>query len=240
MGVVVNFNPTNSVKTAMNTPIECSYPDTHTIATDGTTSTPAPAPNPIHEAETGNPPENFRFGNGKVARLSRKIRDRLSEMLIDNVPFKQILANLGEDAKELNEDHISEWKKYGYQRWLIEWQRSQDLVGIREAAIDLVEKKAGATVQDASRTIASAQLYELLLSFDPRGFSNALQQKPELYLRLINTLSRLCESETAHSRLRTQGSLLEDHVNSANHTADGNVIISAEKLNHLLRIIKLL
>jgi hypothetical protein len=181
-----------------------------------------------------------RPGNGKVARLPRKIRDQLSRMILDGITYKKIIENLGEDAKDLKENCISEWQKFGYQKWLIEYKRSEDIAATRDAAIDLIEKKAGATVQDASRTIASAQLYELLLSFDPRGFSQALQEKPELYLRLVNTLSRLSESETAHARLRTQGSIIQDHLDSTTQTPDGNVIISAEKLNQLLRLIKLL
>jgi len=178
-------------------------------------------------------------GNGKIARLPKAVRDQINQMLLDGVPYAKIAESIGEPGKDLNDDNLGNWKKKGFQDWLMDMQRAEDLGATREAALSLVEQKAGATVQDAGRTIASAQLYELLLSFDPRGFADAVREKPELYFRLVNALSRLSEGEAVCSRRRAQGSLIEDQFNAAQN-GDGAVVIPADKLNQLIRLIKLL
>src|SRR5262245_52136524 len=155
--------------------------------------TPAQAPDPEPDPAS----EDKRTRTGKVARLPKEMRDQLNQMILDGVPFGKIISNLGESASHLNEDNITNWKKGGYQDWLLDLERKQALSATREAALDLVKEKAGATVQDAGRTIAAAQLYELLLSFDPTSFHSALADKPELYLKLIGALSRLSEGEAA-------------------------------------------
>ena len=160
-------------------------------------------------------------------------------MIQDGVPYAQIIEKLGEQGKGLKGDHLSEWKTGGYEDWLLQQERVDDLGATREAALSLVRQKAGAPVQDAARSIASAQLYELLLSFDPRNFAAVLPEKPELYLRIINALARLSEGEAVCSRLRAQASALERELET---TRPGETpgIISAEKLKEIIRLIKLL
>src|SRR6266568_278641 len=116
-----------------------------------------------------------RRRNGHVARLPKTVRDQISQMILDGVPYPKIAENIGESGKGLSKDCVGEWARGGFNDWLQEMERAEDLGATREAALSLVEQKAGATVQDAGRTIASAQLYELLLSFDPRGFANAVR-----------------------------------------------------------------
>src|SRR5438132_12752809 len=53
--------------------------------------------------------------NGKVARLPLALREQINRMLDDGVPYKKIIAKLGEAGKHLNEDNISNWRLGGYQ-----------------------------------------------------------------------------------------------------------------------------
>ncbi|HWH69672.1 MAG TPA: hypothetical protein VNT26_09825, partial [Candidatus Sulfotelmatobacter sp.] len=180
-------------------------------------------------------------GNGKVARLPKTLRDQVSQMILDGLPYTQIIQALGEAGKALNEDNIGNWKNGGYRDWLLDLQRAQALRATREAALDLLTQQAGVPVQDAGRTIAAAQLYELLLSFDPSSFAAALADKPELYLRLVNALSRLSEGEANCSHRRTQDSLLAAKLNpapSANNS--GSAALSPETLKEIARQLKLL
>jgi hypothetical protein len=176
---------------------------------------------------------------GNVARLPKAVRDQINIMIEDGVPFAKIIEKIGDAGNGLRESHITSWKAGGNLDWLAENRRVEALSVTRDAALDLVNQKAGATVQDAGRTVAAAQLYELLLSFDPTSFAAALSEKPELYLRLINSLTRLSEGEAGCSRLRAQASMLEGHLNAADN-GDGRVVIPREKLDQLIRLIKLL
>src|SRR5436190_17504372 len=200
---------------------------------------PAPAdPAPAAAPESG-ASKTGRRRTGTIARLPNTVRDQLNQMLLDGIPYRQIIEKLGEDGKDLNEGHISEWKKGGYEDWLLQQERLDDLGATREAALSLVRQKAGAPVQDAARTIASAQLYELLLSFDPRSFAAALADKPELYFRLINSLARLSEGEAVCSRLRAQASALERQLETSEN-GESTAVVSTDKLKEIVRLIKLL
>src|SRR5436190_4952138 len=172
-------------------------------------SPPLPA-----EPKQENPKKQHRR-TGRIAQLPKTVRDNVNQMILDGIAYSKIIENLGEHRGDINEDNVSDWKDGGYQDWLLAMQRAEDLGATREAALSLVSQKAGATVQDAGRTIASAQLYELLLSFDPRKFADALAEKPELYFRLVNSLARLSEGEAVCSRRRAQRSLIEDQFSAA-------------------------
>jgi hypothetical protein len=110
--------------------------------------------------------------NGKVARLPKATRDRINRMLLDNVPFEKIIEALGDEGKGITYRNINNWKAGGFQEWLLDQERNESLVLRRDSALSLLEKKAGTALQDAGRTLATAQLYELLSTFDPTTFAS--------------------------------------------------------------------
>ena len=197
-------------------------------------SAPPPAPSVTPSAE----PEQTTRRKGFVAQKPKAVRDRINEMLSDGFTYPKVIENLGDDGKGLKPDHIMTWYQGGFQEWLLQQERLEDLGATREAALSLVQQKAGATVQDASRTIASAQLYELLLNTNPRVIADALQAKPELYFRILTCLARLSEGEAACSRRRVQDSLtgLQAATDPDGTKAKA---IPAEQLQELIRLIKL-
>jgi len=177
--------------------------------------------------------------NGNVARLPKKVRDRLNWLILDGNTYKQVIAKLGEDGKGLKEEYIRTWKRGGYKDWLVELERKEALHSIHEKAVDLLEQKSGATIQDAGRTIAAAQLYEFLTSFDHSTFADALAKKPELYLRIISTLARLSEGEASCSHLRALESVMRAKLEPPEARADKK-LVSAETLMEIARQAKLL
>jgi len=200
---------------------------------------PLPQSPPDPEPDESSEPSYTSRRNGTVARLPKVVRDQISEMLLDGLTYAQIIDKIGEPGKHLVEDHIRSWKKGGYQDWLLDLDRKEALRATREAALDLVNEKAGTTVQHASRAIAAAQLYELLLSFNPATFATALASKPELYFRLINCLSRLSEGEAICGQRRAQEALLDSKLNPVK-PANGSNSVAPETLKEIARLIKLL
>src|SRR5438552_958420 len=62
------------------------------------------------------PPEHR--GRSKISRLPKKLRDQLNQMIADGVEYKDIKENLGDHAKDITVDNISEWKLHGgYKPW---------------------------------------------------------------------------------------------------------------------------
>jgi len=199
---------------------------------DPPTGTPPTPPNP-------DGPSHHHRGTGKVARLPKKIRDEVNLMILDGVPFAEIIRAIGPHGEGITEANIGNWKAGSYRQWLNDHERNEALRSTHEAALDLLDQKAGANVQDAGRAVAGAQLYELLISFNPTDFAAALADKPELYLRIINSLSRLSEGEATCSHRRALQSLIETKLQPAQPT-DGKLVLSEAALKDIARQIKLL
>jgi len=197
------------------------------------------SPTPSEPAAAEQDPSYTHTRTGKVARLPKVLRDHVNQMLLDGVPFAKIIETIGEPAKDITEKNIGNWKTGGYQDWLLDLDRNDALRLTRESALELASQKAGATVQDAGRAIAAAQLYELLLAFNPAVFAKALANNPELYLRLVNALARLSEGEAACGHHRAQESLIEAKLKPA-QPGKGPAVISPETLTEIARLIKLL
>jgi hypothetical protein len=176
---------------------------------------------------------------GKVARLSKEARDRVNVMILDGVPYREIIERLGPEGAGLNEQNLTNWKQGGYQDWLADQERNQALVLRRDSALSLLEKKAGATVQDAGRTIAAAQLYELLLCFDPGELAQAVRRKPELYFRLVAALARLSEGEAVCGTHRNKQSALDPKART-NTAGQPSNVITQEALRDILQQLKVI
>jgi len=189
------------------------------------------------EAEQDKPSYNHRR-TGHVAQLPEDVRDQLNQLIVDGVPLAQIPPRLGDAAKGITAEHLRRWLPGGHQDWLRERDRKQDLRAARESASGLLKEKAGTPLQDAGRTVAATQLYDLLLSFDPRTFAAALVDKPELYLRLINAISRLSEADAACGAQRLRQSLLSAKL-AEEKTGSDNQVVTKENLKEILHQITL-
>jgi hypothetical protein len=161
-------------------------------------------------------------------------------MLLDNIHFERIIESLGDEGKGITYRNISNWKAGGFKDWLADQERNQTLVLRRDSALSLLEKKAGTTIQDASKTIVAAQLYELLLNFDPTTFVKSLAEKPDLYLKLIGTLVRLSEGDAICASQRSKESAQHPNPGTAASSGPPSNIISAEGLREIMRQIKLI
>ena len=119
----------------MNTPED---PNHVPASTDCSPSQVLPSP-----TDEDDGPSCTRTRTGKVARLPKPTRDKINYMLLDGVPFGKIIETLGDEVKDLTERNISNWKAGGYLDWLAELQRKEALTATRDAAIDLLNQKAG-------------------------------------------------------------------------------------------------
>src|SRR5579864_2488630 len=116
---------------------------------NNTTVAPSqPSPNseppPQEVPGTSQKPErkNLRR-NGFVAKKPKEVRDKINRMLDDGLTCKNVVKNLGEDGKDLNEDHIQSWARGGYQDYLARQERLDALTHTRDHATDINSINAG-------------------------------------------------------------------------------------------------
>jgi hypothetical protein len=199
---------------------------------------PQANPQPPEPDQPGKPKYNHAR-TGRVARKTNAVREKINHMLLDGFAFKRIIEALGEDGKDLNDDIIGRWKAGGFQDWLLGLDRIDSLHLAKDAATDILQEKAAPDVQDASRTVASAQLYELLKLFDPTALAQALSDKPDLYFRLVSTLARLSEGEALCAQRRAQQSILQSKLEPNTNSPPKN-LLSQDALKDIVRQTKLI
>lgn len=90
--------------------------------------------------------------NGKIARLPKRIRDRLNQQILDGVPGKDLvhwLNSLNEvvdvltqhfNATRVTEQNLSEWKQGGYQDWLKHQDTCDWVRQMSDEAEDVIEE----------------------------------------------------------------------------------------------------
>ena len=171
-------------------------------------------PTPLPVDQTAQPkdtppksPESGRTRTGKVARLPKVIRDKLNIMLLDGVPFGQILTNLGEAALGVTEQNITSWVAGGHKDWLAEQHRLEETRVKQEVAMDLACPDGGSLIHEATLQLAATRLTDMVRAFDYSDFRDLLRTDPDKLIPFLNSLARISEAEIACERHRL---LLQD------------------------------
>src|SRR5438477_7092180 len=142
--------------------------------------TPTNPPEPPLEA-IAKPPSR----NGKVARLPKKLRDELNQMIADGFTYAEVIEKLGDEGKALTEVNVTNWRGGGYQEWVQEQQRLDTMRVRQEFAIDLVRANQGITTHQAASQIAALNLCDIIDDFKAAVIRKTRDENPATYAKLL-------------------------------------------------------
>src|SRR3954470_12023633 len=119
-------------------------------------SKPLPAP-----AQT---PERRKIRrHGRVASLPKTERDMVNRMLLNGIPYKNIVAALGEIGYTVTERNISNWATGGY----VEWRLEQDAVTHnrldQDHLVDFLRRDDAQELPEVGLQAAATRLSQVLL-----------------------------------------------------------------------------
>lgn len=166
-----------------------------------TTTPPLKDTNQSQEA----PPKSSETGytrKGKVARLAKAVRDKINVMLLDGTPYAEIITNLAEDAKGLNESNLTRWVQGGYKDWLKEQHRLEETRVKQEVAMDLACPDGGSRIHEATLQLTATRLTEMVRHFNYPEFEEMLRTDPSKFIPFLNALARISDAELACERHR--------------------------------------
>ncbi len=134
--------------------------------------------------------------NGKIARLPRKLRDLVNQLLDDGVTYAQILQNLEQSSDPplpypLSERNISTWQQGGYQDYL-KFRETLDLLSLKlDLALDLAREaeRSPGHMHSLTRALATIRICEFLSQF---SIGSPEAATPD-YIRLLSAFSRLAK-----------------------------------------------
>jgi hypothetical protein len=145
--------------------------------------------------------------NGKVARLPAELRNQINQMLDDGILYKVIIEKLGEHAKHLNEDNLSNWRLGGYQDYL-NAQAINDRARVQtEAAADVVRDTSDidpSLLRQACEQIAMVQYMDTLVEHGDEIALNSLKRNPAKMITLMNALSNLSNAGLALDKRKSR------------------------------------
>jgi len=189
---------------------------------------------------------------GKIARLRKEHRDKLNEMLRDNassdrvIKFVLTLKDAGErdangDSIQIpNDQNITNWREGGFQDWLKEQERLQDMRAKREFALEIVKANEGSMIHEAGLQIAATQIYELLQDFDVKTLKEKLAGDPENYARIVNAIAKLNDVGLKFERYREEVSRRKENIARELNRAKTKGGITPETLEQIEAELKLL
>ena len=159
--------------------------------------------------------------NGKVARLPLAIRDEINRMLDDGLPYKIIIAKVGEPGKHLNKDSISNWRLGGYQDYL-KAQALNDRARFQtEAAADAVrdmDQVDPARLQRACQEVALLQYFQTLMHHGQQLSQDSLKKNPAKLITLMNTLCNTSHAALAFEKQKSKNENLQSNLFEPNRT----------------------
>lgn len=129
---------------------------------------------------------------GKIARAPFEVRTKVNEMLRDGATAKKIIEFLeSKDVFGVSEQNVSNWRDGGYQDWLAQQSRLDEMQAKREFAFEIVKANQGSQLHEATLHLAASQLYEAITDFDVSRLKELLDESPENYAAIVNSLAKL-------------------------------------------------
>ncbi len=145
--------------------------------------------------------------NGKIARLPRKLRDLVNQLLDDGVTYAQILETLQQSTDPplpypLSEKNISTWHQGGYQDYL-KFRETLDLLSLKlDLALDMAREseRSPGHIHSLTRMLATIRICEFLSQF-----SIGSPEAPTAdCIRLLSAFSRIGKEAVQVAKLQLE------------------------------------
>jgi hypothetical protein len=179
---------------------------------------------------------------GKIARLPYEVRTVVNIKLRDGRPYAEIIDYIASEGhgKDFNEQNLTNWSQGGHQDWLKEQARLEEMKAKREFAMEIVKANDGSKLHEANLHLAASQIYDVLTDFDPARLKALLDEKPENYAAITNSLAKLSKGAMEVQKYRDANERALKLLDDAKKNTDGSGGLSAETIEKIERELKLL
>ncbi len=166
---------------------------------------PQPPETATPQPSTTNPqPGEHHRRRSKIGRLPKAVRDKMNFMLLDGVAYNEILKALADDAPGITENNLTRWFSSGYQDWLRELQRLDEIRIKQEVAMDLACPDGGSRIHEATLQLAATKLSEMVRNLDCSDFKQLLRDDPAKLTPFLSALATISNAELRCERHRLE------------------------------------
>lgn len=151
---------------------------------------------------------------GKIARLPKVLRDAVNLALQDGATAARVIDIItvakahgavngdGSEVEIPNDQNVTNWREGGYQDWMKENQRLDDMRAKREFALRIVSENEGGKIHEAGLNLAASQIFELLQDFDVTAMKEKMADDPENFSKVVSALARISKEALGFEKYR--------------------------------------
>ena len=139
---------------------------------------------------------------GKIARAPFPVRTHVNELLRDGAKYAAIIKFLEGHEIHVNEVNITNWQQGGYQDWLKEQTRLEDMKAKREFAMRIVQENEGSNIHEAGLQLAASQIFEVLEDIDVEDLKEKLANDPENFSKIVGALAKISKEALGFEKFK--------------------------------------
>jgi hypothetical protein len=182
-----------------------------------------------------------RAKSGKIARAPKVLRDVVNGMLQDNKPQSEIIAFLEHNGiRGVRPQNVSNWRANGFQKWLKQNERLQEMKDRREFALQMVKDNEDSNVSEAAMQLAASTIYEALDDLDTGAIKTLIREQPENFPKLVNSLAKVSDVGLKFKRYKSEVQAAKERIAAELGRAKGKGGIMPETLERIEAELKLL
>ena len=138
----------------------------------------------------------------KISKLPKAVHQKLNELLVEGLTYRQVLEELGPDAAHINETDMSRWMGDGHAEWkqTQAWlERTQESFN---AAKEICKENEGMSIHEANLHLAATQIFQCMSGDKGRSLPQLLKEKPEHFLRILQAIPRYAQMALNYQKFR--------------------------------------
>lgn len=177
---------------------------------------------------------------GFVARLPHEVREEINRMLLDGMSYPKVVKVLAEKGIVLTARCVSSWSRGGHQDWLKEQERLSQGERMMVSALKVLKDCQGTAIEEAGLKVAAAQIFQVLMGFDPKVLKRRLGRNAEGYAKLVHAMARLSEGRLKYERYRAEVAARKEELLRELEEAKKGGGLTRERLERFERNLNLL
>lgn len=159
---------------------------------------------------------------GKIARLPRDLREQINEQIRDGKTARQIIDHAARAGHPgLTDQNLTNWRQGGYQAWLDNQRRIEEMRVRADLAVDLAAqlKEANLDFADANELLVASQINDVLSDFNPEHLKALLQESPKQFFNLVQSVTSQSNEKTKREKLELDFQKYKDQVERSHREA---------------------
>lgn len=143
-------------------------------------------------------------------------------MIRDGKTARQIIDHCAAAGHPgLSDQNLTNWRQGGYQDWLNNQRRIEEMQARADLAVDLARQLQDANLDfaDANELLVASQINDVLSDFNPEHLKALLTESPKQFFNLVQSVTAQSNEKTKREKLELDFRKYKDQVERTHRAA---------------------